>query len=250
MKTPDILYEDDHLIVCLKPAGIPSQSGRSRTPDMVSQLKTMLVRRQRSQSMPPSNGSSHRQSQPPYLAVVHRLDQPVGGIMVYAKSREAAAGLSAQLKKHQFSKNYKAIITCPFPAQEPLSGTLEDYLACDPLTNLSKIVPKGTKDAKSAVLSYRLEQVHPKLPLSLLDIHLETGRHHQIRAQLACHFAPLLGDVKYGFSDVAGMPSCMPGEIGLFACRLAFTHPITGETMTFKRLPKESLFSVFEAVHV
>ncbi|MDD6207591.1 MAG: RluA family pseudouridine synthase [Clostridiales bacterium] len=247
MKTPEILYEDTHLIVCLKPAGIPSQSGRSRVPDLAGQLKTMLVRRQQSQCVRPSDRSSRQQMKPPYIAVVHRLDQPVGGIMVYAKSREAAAGLCGQLKKHQFSKNYKAIVTCSFPAQFPLSGTLKDHLLSDPETNLSKIVPAGTKDAREAVLSYKLEQVHPDLPLSLLDIHLETGRHHQIRTQLSHHFAPLLGDVKYGFSDNGNLPSCKPGEIGLFAWHLTFTHPITGKTMTFEHIPTEGLFHIFSS---
>ena len=239
MKAPDILYEDAHIIVCLKPAGIPSQSGRSRTPDMVSQLQTALLRRERTRYNP------RTRNQPPYIAVVHRLDQPVGGIMVYAKSRKAAAGLSEQLRSHQFSKHYKAIISCRFPETSAPSGTLTDYLTTDPLTNLSKIVPENTSETKQAVLTYQLEQVHPELPLSLLDIQLMTGRHHQIRAQMAHHFAPLLGDVKYGFCDNGLELPLRPGEIGLFACHLAFTHPVSGKEMCFEHLPKDWMNGCF-----
>lgn len=241
MKLPEILYEDSHIIVCLKPAGTPSQSGRSRTPDMVSLLKTMLVRRNR------NTASRKQQIQPPQIAVVHRLDQPVGGIMVYAKSQKAASGLSQQLRCHHTLKYYKALIACSFPEDAAVSGTLEDYLLSNPVTNRSDIVPAGTKDAKSAILTYKLEQRHRTLPISALDIQLTTGRHHQIRTQLSHHFAPILGDVKYGYSD-ADADSILPinpGEIGLFAYHLAFTHPVTKKRMTFESMPEHGVFRSF-----
>ncbi len=206
-----IIYEDAHIIVCHKPAGIPTQTARIGTPDMVSMLKTHLA--------PSSKGE-------PYLAVIHRLDQPVEGLLVFAKTPAAARELNRQLTTSGFGKYYRAVVQ---GVPEPAEGTLEDYMVKDGRTNTSRICDKSTPGAKSARLHYRIEKIFKDSDpaASLIKIKLDTGRHHQIRVQMAHIGCPLAGDQKYGDKK-----STEP--LRLCAYRLEFKHPATQKDMVFE----------------
>ncbi len=238
--TPDILYEDQDIIVCVKPAGIPTQSSRIGTPDMVSILKNHIYKNQK-------NSSAKKE---PYLAVIHRLDQPVEGLLVFAKTPAAAAKLNKQLTQKGFGKHYRAILTGT-PSQA--EGDLCDYLVKDGRTNSSRVCTPDTPGAKKAVLHYKVLESRP--PYSLVEVTLETGRHHQIRVQMAHLGCPIAGDRKYGgssgavsMSDDSGYSAADTGysaataqsyhSLQLYACRLTFQHPGTGRQMDF-HLPLE-----------
>lgn len=230
MKTT-ILAEDKDILVCFKPSGIAVQSARLGEPDMVSELKNYL-------------GGKN-----PYLGVVHRLDQPVSGILVFAKTPAAAADLSRQAsqksgqeagkkKKHAaiMEKDYCALVFTGDAENLPEPGRsikLEDYLLRDGRTNTSAVAPSGTKDAKRAELVYEVAEKKEKQ--ALVKIRLLTGRHHQIRVQLAHAGLPLLGDARYG-SEKSREYSAEKGitNICLCACRLRFYHPATGAKLEFQ----------------
>lgn len=217
--SPSILYEDASVIVCYKPAGIPTQSSHIGTPDLVSILKNHLA-----QNRTPSSGKTA----PPYLAVIHRLDQPVEGILVFAKTRAAAAALTRQLTSSGFGKHYRAWVS-PVPALK--DGILTDFLIKDARTNSSKVCPPNTPGAKKATLRYTV--LHTKDSLALVEIQLETGRHHQIRVQMSHHGSPIVGDRKYG-------SQCIKGPLQLCAFRLQFRHPDHNRMMEFS-LPDYNL---------
>lgn len=204
--TPEIIYEDSHIIVCRKPAGIPTQSGRIGTPDMVSILKNHLAAQRKN----------------PYLAVIHRLDQPVEGLLVFAKTPSAARDLNRQLTSSGFGKYYRAIVT---GVPSPLEGTLEDHMVKDSRGNVSRICSPETPGAKLARLHYKV--IESCEDTALVEIHLDTGRHHQIRLQMSHMGHPLAGDRKYGIPDSAE-------KLQLCAFRLEFTHPITGKELRFE----------------
>ena len=217
----DILYEDTHIIVCRKPADIPTQSKRVGTPDMVSLLKNHLYK----------NSGEKKE---PYLAVIHRLDQPVEGILVFAKTPFAAKELNRQLQNHGFGKHYHALVAGHPTAA---SAVLEDYLVKDARTNTSRVCTGETPGAKLAHLSY--DTVRAEQENTLLDITLETGRHHQIRVQLSHMGHPIIGDSKYGAvsGDIPGSRAVPSGpRLKLCAHMLEFQHPKTKKAMTF-RLP-------------
>lgn len=249
MKTK-ILAEDSQILVCLKPAGLAVQSARPGEADMVSELKNYLAASQRSKS---SSGSGGRL---PYLGLVHRLDQPVSGILVFAKTPKAAAELSRQasgagtgklsgVKKENgvekgMEKEYRALVYVEEGISLPDAGRereLVDWLKKEPGQNLSRVVPTGTSGAKRAELSFRVAETGdgPESRHGCLAIRLYTGRHHQIRVQLAHAGLPLLGDARYGsvrsreYSARLGIRS-----ICLCACRLSFFHPTTGKRMEFE----------------
>ena len=215
MKKPEILFEDPHILVCKKPAGIPVQTRNPGIPDMESILKNHL------RETSPSQKEL-------YLAVVHRLDQPVEGVMVFAKTRKAAADLNRQLQSASFGKYYQAVVCGKLPAK---SGTLTDYLVKDGRTNTSRICTKDTPGAKSAVLSYEVIKIQEQPLLSLVDIRLQTGRHHQIRVQMAHAGAPLWGDNRY-HPEFVSKRGYFP--IALCAYKLSFNHPVTGKSMVFQ----------------
>ncbi len=240
----EILQEDRDILVCRKPAGIPVQTAKLGQQDMVSLLKNYRA--------------GNREV--PEIYTVHRLDQPVEGVMVFAKTQQAAASLSKQIQQKTMDKYYYAIVEGTPGSPE---GKLEDYLLRDGKTNTSRVVSPGTQGAKKAVLSYRVLQMKKgsdrkhgerKEELahevqkaeaaggyqSLLEIHLETGRHHQIRAQLAHAGYPLTGDKKYN-------PACQSGylPIGLCSVRLAFCHPATGRKLEYAIEPKGEAFRHF-----
>ena len=202
-----ILYEDTSILVCIKPPKLPVQSRDVRTRDMESLLLAYLK---------DSGGS--------YLGVIHRLDTNVRGIMVFAKSKAAAAKLSEDMRNQQFKKTYHAWV---IGHVKPAKGTLLHYLYKDPRSNTSTIVQKETKGSKKARLSYCLLSYNQDKDASLLEINLETGRHHQIRLQLSHIGHPIIGDTKYG------APKTPESNLCLEAFRLSFPHPVTGEVLTF-----------------
>lgn len=234
-----ILYEDADIIVCIKPAGIASQGSKGFQQDMTDLLKLHIQK---------SAGTKGE----PYLGVVHRLDQPVGGVMVYAKNAASAASLSAQAASDEMKKRYYAVLEkCP---SEP-EGTLKDYLLRDGRTNMSAVVPekrKKERDVKLAELSYRIMGERPRnatveqdsqqgvLQLYLAEISLKTGRHHQIRVQFSHAGCPLYGDRKYN-------PSTEGRVLALFSHYLEFTHPKTKKRMKFDEKPMDGIFAEFFA---
>lgn len=228
-----ILYEDKYIIVCEKPHGFPTQSSRIDALDLVSLLKNHIFQTTKSHK---TSGNKHTFSKEPYLAVIHRLDQPVRGILVFAKTPAAAKELNRQLQSKEFGKYYRALVTGTPPQKD---GTLENYMVKDGKTNTSRICTKDTKDAKLAKLHYHIVNNGSELfsdyagnsKYSELEIHLDTGRHHQIRCQLSHIGCPIVGDTKYN-------PSSSPGkkwqQIHLCACRLEFKHPVTHKPLCFK----------------
>ncbi len=220
-----ILYEDPHLIVCLKPPGVPSQPDPTGSEDMTALLSSQL-----GLATPPG--------------IVHRLDRPVGGIMVYPKTKKALSGLNKELQTTGFGKHYLAVC-CGIPSQR--EETLSHWLLRDGRTNASRIVQPKTPNAKEARLSYRvLDEIHTEAwgPLSLVAVELETGRHHQIRVQLAGHGLPIWGDTKYNplFQKRSGWFA-----MGLFSNAMTFTHPVSGKPMTFSAVPEQEPFSFFSS---
>lgn len=212
--TLNILYEDKDIIVCVKPHGLATQSRRIGSPDLESLIKTHIA----------ENSSSAR---PPYLAVIHRLDQPVAGILVFAKTPFAAKELNRQLQSDGFGKYYKAEVNgCPSAPE----GTLENYMIKDGRTNTSRICDKSTSGAKLARLHYRTISSTPAT--TLLEIHLDTGRHHQIRVQLAHIGCPIIGDAKYTPAEKNSVKGYQ--ELKLCAYKLTFRHPRTKKTMSFE----------------
>lgn len=225
-----IIYEDQDILVAEKPVGMESQSSRRLEPDMVSEIKKYL-------STKPSTKSSPRGGEP-YVGVIHRLDKPVSGVMVYAKNQKAAAALSRQLQSGQMKKIYRAVVCGKLVDSV---GSYVDYLLKDGKSNCSQVVDKDTAGAKRAELNYRVlaeEEAEGEEPISLVEIELLTGRHHQIRAQFAAHGHPLRGDNKYN-------PDCKGGFPALSAVRLSFLHPATGKRVEFSMEPQGELFGRF-----
>ena len=214
----NILFEDKDILVCRKISGIEVQNAGIGTMDMESALKNYLYKKEPGKM--------------PYLGIVHRLDQPVEGILVFAHTPFAAKELSRQILGGQMEKIYLAV-TKEKPEKE--EGILEDYLKKDGRTNMSAVVAEGTPGAKKARLSYQV--IHEETERFLIKIKLDTGRHHQIRVQMAHAGMPLTGDRKYGgTTDTA---------LGLCACSLTFLYPGSRKKMHFKVKPKGEAFRSF-----
>ena len=216
----NILYEDRSLIVIKKPPYFPVQSAKASRPDCMSALKNLLKERD-------------QMSGEPYIGLIHRLDEPVEGIMVFAKTKEAAGILSAELADGGFSKEYTAAVLLGEDSL-PLSGVLEDHILTDRRTNISRIVKAGTKGAKECRLRYETkEEITGKdgRKLRLLSVLLYTGRHHQIRVQLSHAGMPIAGDRKYG-NVLPSLPLC------LAATGLSFLHPDTKKKMSYGIRPE------------
>lgn len=219
-----IIYEDNDIIVCNKPAGVAVQTAGIASQDMVSELKNYLA----------GNGNKK-----PYVGVVHRLDQPVSGVLVFAKNQKTAASLSAQVQNGTMEKIYQTLVYGTF-SEDVKAGVLEHLLYKDNKYNISRLVTKESREAglaKKAKLSYKVleEYTEEAGSYSKVEVKLYTGRHHQIRVQMAGSGHPILGDTKYGNNDVEALNKKMATKgLKLCACRLAFKHPKTGKIMHFE----------------
>ena len=214
-ETPGIIFEDNHIVVAVKMPGILSQSDGSGTPDMLTLLRQDIKIR-------------HNKPGDVFLGLLHRLDQPVGGLMVFARTSKAAARLSQQIRDHQFAKLYLAVVRgVPAPRQ----GILLDDLSQDAMTRHVRVVKDGS--GQSASLDYQVISQSPDDGWSLVAIRLHTGRGHQIRVQLASRGWPIINDFRYGpvtrNKDHA--------DIALFAAGLGFRHPISREWLQFSARP-------------
>ena len=244
MKT-QIIYEDAHILVCYKPAGIAVQTAKIGQQDMVSELKNYISQQKAGgktgeSTVEGKQGNASR-SEEPYIAVVHRLDQPVSGVLVFAKNQKAAASLSAQIQDGRAEKIYHAFVYGAFH-EGAKEGILEDILFKDAKTNTSRVVKPDSREAKQgkkAKLFYKVLQeiTVGEETYSELEIKLYTGRHHQIRVQLANAGHPILGDTKYGSPASIELSSQVCDKIGkglkLCAYKLSFIHPKTKEQLSF-----------------
>ena len=207
-----VLYEDNHLLVVEKPANVPVQADASGDEDLLTACKGYIKEK-------------YAKPGEVYLGLVHRLDRPVGGVMVFARTSKAAARLTEQFSAHRARKRYAAIVEGSAPGE----GRLADFLWKDERTNTTSVVPEGTPGAKLAKLSFRT--LAREGDLSLLDVDLQTGRPHQIRVQLSHAGFPIHGDQRYN-------PAAQVGEqIRLWAYALTIVHPTLKEEMTFYALP-------------
>ena len=213
----NVIYEDNHIIVVEKPVNIPSQGDKTGDLDMLTIIRKYLKEK-------------YNKPGEVYLGLVHRLDRPVGGVMVFAKTSKAASRLSEQVREKIFKKKYLAVVDGKF---EEKNGTLEDYLYKDERNNISKVVNKDKKNAKFAKLDYEVLAYNEVKNLSLVKVNLHTGRHHQIRVQLAHAGHSIFGDQKYGTRGKGK-------QIALWAYELTIQHPITKEEMRFKSLPESN----------
>ena len=210
-----VIFEDNHIIVVEKSPNIPSQADKTEDMDMLTIVKKYIKEKYNK----PGNV---------YLGLVHRLDRPVGGIMIFAKTSKAASRLSNQVREKIFKKKYLAVVDGKFEKEK---GTLENYLYKDERNNISKVVNKDKKNAKFAKLDYKVLKYNEIKNLSLVEVDLHTGRHHQIRVQLANAGHSIFGDQKYGTRG-------KNKQIALWAYELSIIHPITKQEMTFKDLPE------------
>lgn len=236
-----ILYEDQEMIVVWKPVGVESQESRGLGADMVSEIRRHI------HNLSPTRGI-------PYVGVIHRLDKPVSGVLVYAKTKKAAAALSKQVAEGKMQKKYLAVL-CGKTVDNV--DNFVDYLLKEEGGNVSRIVDKGITGAKQARLSYRIleeQETEAYGPLSLAEVTLQTGRHHQIRVQMAGHGLPLWGDNKYNpeFAGNGTAGTCAAGQrpllradIALAAYQLSLNHPVTGKRMEFTAVPQGQIFREF-----
>ena len=214
----NVLYEDNHLLVVEKPINIPVQEDNSKDKDLLNILKEYL----KVKYSKPGNV---------YLGLVHRLDRPVGGVMVFAKTSKCASRLSDQVRNNKLNKIYYAVVMNNIED----SGHLEDYLLKDTKKNIVKV----SKEGKLAILDFK--KISYKNNMSLIEIKLETGRSHQIRVQFSNHGNPLFGDQKYNKNSKVGQ------QLALFAKKLEFYHPITNKLMSFELdLPNKIPFNMFK----
>lgn len=253
-----VLYEDNEIIVVVKPAGVESQAAKKFALDMISEIRKHMV-----------INKLCTPGKEPYVAVIHRLDKPVSGVMVYAKTKKAAAALSEQVQNRKMDKFYAAVV-CGKHVNNV--DNFVDYLKKSVDGNYSQIVDKGENDAKRAELTFETVKTVETEDgeLSLVRIHLLTGRHHQIRVQFSSHGLPLYGDGRYnpkfggtaaGNGGVTGVeksagPSAnaagtsaprktRPTPLALCAVTLAFDHPTTGKRMEFSMEPTGGAFELF-----
>ena len=214
----NIIYEDNHLLVVEKPINIPVQADDSKDLDFLTMLKDFIKKR----DSKPGNV---------YLGLVHRLDRPVGGIMVFAKTSKCASRLSEQIRTRMFKKNYYAVIEGKIDNEDKFI----DKLLKDPKRNIVKVDSRG----KMSVLNYKL--VDYKDNLSLVKIDLETGRSHQIRVQFSSRNHSLYGDQKYNRNAKVGQ------QIALFSNSITFNHPITKEEMAISiDIPNRYPWNIFK----
>lgn len=213
-KNVGIIYEDNHLLVAEKPVNVLSQADNTNEEDMLTILKEYI----KDKYQKPGNV---------YIGLVHRLDRPVGGVMVFARTSKAASRLSEEIRTRNFKKVYTALVHGRIKEK---TGTLRHFLYKDEKTNMVRVVPASDKNGKEAVLDY--EFLEYRGDMTLVKINLHTGRPHQIRVQFSTVGHPLVGDQRYG-REVNRVGE----QIHLWASEITFTHPTTKEQMTFKSIP-------------
>ena len=218
MNNLNVLYEDNHIIVVEKKPNILSQSDITGDKDLLTMVKEYVKEK-------------YKKEGNVYIGLVHRLDRPVGGIMVFARTSKAASRLSEQVRNKTFKKTYNAVVI----GNIENTGKLKDYLLKDEKRNIVKVDGKG----KEAILNFK--KLNFKDNMSLVEINLETGRSHQIRVQMLHHGYPLFGDQKYNKTAKVGE------QIALFAKKIEFVHPTTNELLTFELdLPNRYPFTIFK----
>ena len=210
---PEILYEDNHILVVLKEQNLASCPDESGDENLLDLLKDYLKR-------------TYEKPGNVYLGLVNRLDRPTGGVMVFAKTSKAAGRLAEQMKTGDFEKRYLTVLN---GAPSPESGKLVNYLKKNTINNMVYLSTEGTDGAKYAALDYRV--LEKRGGLALTEVKLHTGRSHQIRVQFAGIAHPVYGDMRYG-GEFA-----IKGRLALWAYSLAFTHPVTKERMRFLSEP-------------
>ena len=216
-----VLYEDNHIIVAIKPAGVLSQSDGSDSPDMLTILKAYIK-------------EEYSKPGEVYLGLVHRLDRPVSGVMVFARTSKAASRLSEQIRTRKVEKIYRCVVKGVLEG----AGRLENYISKDEDRNIVTVIDKETPGFKASYLDYKA--LASKDGLTMVEVKLGTGRSHQIRAQMAHRGYPLIGDQKYGDKD----KRCK--DIALEAYKLSFEHPVKREFITFEApLPSGYPWSLF-----
>lgn len=216
MEKLKILYEDNHIIVVEKPVNIPSQADKTGDTDMLTIIKQYIKEK-------------YQKPGEVYLGLVHRLDRPTGGVMVFAKTSKAAARLSEQVREKQMQKKYLCIVDGKMEKEKDI---FTDYLLKNERTNTSKVVDKNTKNAKEAVLDYEVVKYDEETNLSVVKVNLHTGRHHQIRLQFASRNHSLYGDQKYGTRGRGK-------QLTLWAYSLSLMHPTKKERMEFEDYPEK-----------
>lgn len=219
---PTVVYEDNHVLVAIKPPNTLSQGDHTGDPDILTQLKEYI----RQKYNKPGNV---------YLGLVHRLDRPVGGLMVFAKTSKAAARLSKQMQQHQMGREYLCVVNGSMPE----SFSLTDYLVKNEKTNMVSVCSAETKGAQKAILHGQCLATCNQT--ALIAIRLETGRSHQIRVQMAHAGASLWGDSRYG----KGIPG---QQIALWGYKLSIEHPTTHEMMTFYSRPSGGIWSQYNSL--
>lgn len=213
MEELNILHEDNHIIVVLKPQNVPSCEDDSKDKDLLTMIKEYIK-------------TAYDKPGNVYVGLVHRLDRPTGGVMVFAKSSKAAARLSEQMKNGDFEKRYYTVLTGK-PKED--KGVLTHYMKKNSINNMVYICSAGEANAKFAELEYNV--LDEKDGLYLTEVRLHTGRSHQIRVQMNAIGCPVYGDMRYGG------PAAKKSNLALWAYYLAFTHPVTKERMVFRVQP-------------
>ncbi len=228
MQKLNILYEDNHILVVEKMVNIPSQADKTGDVDMLSIIKDYIK-------------ETYQKPGNVYVGLVHRLDRPVGGVMVFAKTSKAAARLSEQVRNKDMKKEYLAVVNGQIT---PAQGEWRDYLIKNQEKNKSRVVTEKTKNAKEAVLEYTTLKYVPDIDLSVVKIVLHTGRHHQIRVQFSSRNHSLYGDQKYGGRGHGK-------QIALWAYQLTFFHPISKDKLCFRCLPEiNGTWKILEDVEI
>lgn len=212
MNKLNVLYEDNHIIVVEKLINVPVQEDSSKDLDMLTIIKDYLKEK-------------YNKKGNVYLGLVHRLDRPVAGVMVFAKTSKAASRLSESVRTNKVHKTYLTIVHGKLDNNK---GKLVDKLTKNTKTNTSYV---DNKNGKESILEYEVLKYDKKEDLSLLKINLITGRHHQIRVQMSNINHPIYGDQRYGYQDKK--------QIALYAYKLEFIHPVKKELMEFKNFPEE-----------
>ena len=212
-----ILYEDNHIIVVLKPQNVPTCEDESKDKDLLNMVKEYIK-------------VTYHKPGNVYVGLIHRLDRPTGGVMVFAKSSKAAGRLSEQMKTGDFEKKYLTVLV---QTPKEKKAVLTNYLKKNAVNNMVYLSSQAVEGAKMAQLDYTV--VDEKEGLCLAEVRLHTGRSHQIRVQMSAIGCPVYGDMRYGGEKAK------KGKLALWAYYLAFTHPVTGERMVFKVQPPEDV---------